>query len=75
MPRTHRLFLDGEITSQGLGQFYKPAEERLNQLIEELPKLEAEVAHLKITHLSVEDVTSETKSSKPSGRKCPSKQA
>lgn len=59
MTRTHRLFLDGEITAQGFGQFYKPAEERLNQLLAELPKLEAEVAHLKITDLSVEDVTNE----------------
>jgi site-specific DNA recombinase len=59
MTRTHRLFLDGEITAQGFGQFYKPAEERLNQLLAELPKLEAEVAHLKVTDLSVEDVTNE----------------
>ncbi|MEI9966933.1 MAG: recombinase family protein [Candidatus Moraniibacteriota bacterium] len=59
MARTHRLFLEGQVTSQGFGQFYKPAEERLNQLLAELPKLEAEVAHLKVTELSVEDVTSE----------------
>jgi hypothetical protein len=59
MTRTHRLFLDGEISAQGFGQFYKPAEERLNQLLAELPKLEAEVAHLKVTDLSVEDVTNE----------------
>jgi site-specific DNA recombinase len=59
MNRTHRLYLDGAITSQGFGQFYKPAEERLNQLLAELPRLEAEVAHLTVTELSVEDVTSE----------------
>jgi site-specific DNA recombinase len=59
MNRTHRLYLEGQITSQGFGQFYKPAEERLNRLLSELPKLEAEVAHLKVTDLSVEDVTSE----------------
>jgi site-specific DNA recombinase len=59
MTRTHCLFLEGQITSQGFGQFYKPAEERLNQLVDELPRLEAEVAHLKVTELSVEDVTSE----------------
>jgi site-specific DNA recombinase len=61
MTRTHRLYLDGQITSQGFGQFYKPAEERLNQLLAELPKLEAEVAHLKVTDVSVEEVTSEAK--------------
>lgn len=59
MTRTHRLYLDGQITSQGFGAFYKPAEERLNQLLAELPKLEAEVAHLKVTDLSVEEVTLE----------------
>jgi site-specific DNA recombinase len=59
MNRTHRLYIDGQITSQGFGQFYKPAEERLNQLLAELPRLEAEVAHLTVTELSVEDVTSE----------------
>jgi site-specific DNA recombinase len=61
MTRTHRLYLDGAITSQGFGAFYKPAEERLNQLLAELPKLEAEVAHLKVTDVSVEEVTSEAK--------------
>ena len=59
MTRTHRLYVEGNITSQGFGQFYKPAEERLNQLLAELPKLEAEVAHLKVTDLSVEEVTTE----------------
>ena len=61
MARTHRLYVDGQITSQGFGQFYKPTEERLNQLLEELPKLEAEVSHLKVTNLSVEEVTSEAR--------------
>src|SRR3984957_9128489 len=47
MTRTHRLYLDGGITTQGFGQFYKPAEERLNQLVAELPKLQAEVDLMK----------------------------
>ncbi len=32
MNRTHKLYLEGNITGQGFGEFYKPAEERLNQL-------------------------------------------
>jgi len=60
MARTHRLYLDGEITGQGFGQFYKPAEERLNQLRAELPKLEAEVDLLKINKLSADDVVHES---------------
>jgi site-specific DNA recombinase len=59
MTRTHKLYLDGEITGQGFGQFYKPAEERLNQLLAELPKLEAEIDHLKISTLSAEEVVAE----------------
>jgi site-specific DNA recombinase len=59
MTRTHRLYLDGEVTAQGFGQFYKPAEERLNQLLAELPKLEAEIDHLKVSNLSAEEVVTE----------------
>ena len=29
MKQTHQLYLEGQVTSQGFGQFYKPAEERL----------------------------------------------
>jgi site-specific DNA recombinase len=56
MTRTHRLYLDGQVTAQGFGQFYKPAEERLNQLVAELPKLEAEIDHLKVSNVSAEEV-------------------
>ncbi len=59
MTRTHRLYLDGEITGQGFGQFYKPAEQRLNQLVAEHPKLEAEVDHMKVRNISAEEVASE----------------
>ena len=59
MTRTHRLYLEGQITSQGFGEFYKPAEERLNQLRAELPKLEAEVDFLKVNRLSADDILHE----------------
>ena len=59
MTRTHRLYLDGEITSQGFGQFYKPAEERLNQLASELPKIQADVDFLKVNKLSADDILHE----------------
>ena len=51
MTRTHRLYLDRGITSQGFGAFYKLAEGRLNQLVAELPRLEAEVDLLKVNNL------------------------
>jgi site-specific DNA recombinase len=59
MAHTHRLYLDGGITSQGFGEFYKPAEEQLNQLTAELPKLQAEVDFLKVNSLSADEVLSE----------------
>lgn len=62
MTRTHKLYLEGQITSQGFGDFYKPAEERLNQLRAELPKLEAEVDLLKVNKLSADDVLHEANS-------------
>ena len=62
MTQTHRLYVDGGITAQGFAQFYKPAEERLNQLSASLPKLQAEVDYLKVNSLSAEDVLEEARS-------------
>ena len=59
MKRTHQLYIQEQITPQGFGDFYKPAEERLNQLVTELPKLEAEVDFLKVNKLSADDVLHE----------------
>ena len=59
MKQTHQLFLDKIITPQGFGDLYNPAEERLNQLLGELPKLEADVARMKIDQVSVEEVVFE----------------
>jgi site-specific DNA recombinase len=62
MTRTHRLYIEEQITAQGFGEFYKPAEARLNQLQSELPKLEAEVDFLKVNKLSAADVLHEANS-------------
>jgi len=56
MKQTHRLYVEGHVTPQGFGDFYKPAEERLNQLLTELPKLQAGVDLLKVNRLSAEDI-------------------
>lgn len=61
MRGTHQLYLDGSITSQGFGEFYKPAEERLNQLIKELPKLQAEMDYLRVNELSADAVLTEAR--------------
>jgi len=59
MTRTHRLYLEGGITVQGFKEFYTPAEQRLNQLNAELPKLQAEVDFLKVNNLSADDILHE----------------
>ncbi len=61
MSRTHRLYLDGNLTGQGFGEFYKPAELRLNQLVRELPRLQAEVDYLKVNTLSADAVLAEAR--------------
>jgi site-specific DNA recombinase len=60
MTRTHRLYIEEQITPQGFGDFYKPAETRLNQLLAELPKLESEVDLLKVNRLSADDIVHES---------------
>jgi len=62
MTRTHRLYIAEQITAQGFGDFYKPAEMRLNQLVSELPKLQAEVDFLRVNKLSADDVLHEADS-------------
>lgn len=59
MKQTHRLYVEGHITPQGFGEFYKPAEERLNQLLTELPKLQADADYLRVNSISTADVMAE----------------
>jgi site-specific DNA recombinase len=59
MKRTFQLYQDGHITPQGFGEFYKPAEEQLNQLVAELPRLQGETDAMRVNHISKEDVLTE----------------
>ncbi len=61
MKQTHELLLDKLITPQGFSDLYNPAEKRLNQLLSELPRLEAEVSRLKVEHNSAEELIHESK--------------
>lgn len=61
MDRTYRLYIDDEITSQGFGQRYKPLEERLKQIQDQIPELQGEIDFLKIQYLSSDQVLSEAK--------------
>ena len=62
MHQTHQLYLHKQISGDGFRDLYTPAEERLNQLLAELPKLEAEVDFLKVNKLSADDVLHEANS-------------
>ena len=62
MKQTHRLYVEGEITPKGFGDFYKPAEKQLDQLLTELPRLQAEVDLMKVNRISAEDVMAEANS-------------
>ena len=59
MKQTHRLYLDGEISSKGFGGLYRPLEERLAQLEGEIPRLQGEIDFMAIQLLSKEDVVSQ----------------
>jgi len=59
MEKVYRLYLDDEITPQGFGTRYKPLEERLGQMEEQLPQLQAEVDFLRIQFLSSDQILTE----------------
>jgi site-specific DNA recombinase len=59
MKKTHRLYLDGEISSKGFGDLYRPLEERLAQLDTEIPRLQGEIDFMAIQLISKEEVVSE----------------
>ena len=61
MKQSHEMLLAKIISQQGFGDLYNPAEQRLNQLLKGLPKLEADVARLKVNQISVEEVVHEAR--------------
>jgi len=60
MRQTHQLYLNQQISGDGFRDLFRPAEERFKQLQAELPKLEADVAFLKVNKLSADDVVRES---------------
>jgi len=61
MERIYRLYQEGQIDTKGFGTFYKPLNERLEQLTEDLPIRQAEVDFQHIQGLSVETVLDEAR--------------
>jgi site-specific DNA recombinase len=55
------LRIEGEISKEDFAVFYKPIEEQVRQLENQLPEIEAEIDFLKIQSLSTETVQQEAK--------------
>ena len=56
MEKVYQLYMADQITVEGFGSRYKPMEERLKQLQEEIPKTEAAADLLKVNFLSGDQI-------------------
>jgi site-specific DNA recombinase len=54
--RTYRLYLDGEISSDAFGRFFRPIEEQQKQLDAEIVRLQADLDLLKVDSFSRDQV-------------------
>ena len=59
MEKVYRLYVDDQITPEGFGSRYKPLEERLGQIEDQLPQLQAEIDFLRIQYLSSDQILAE----------------
>lgn len=57
--KLYRLYAAEQISADGFGRIFKPLEERLNSLDDELPKLQAELDFLRVQNLSRDEIVSE----------------
>jgi site-specific DNA recombinase len=61
MEKILRAYMDGELPVEGFGREYRPREERLKQLEDELPRLQGELDFLKIQYVSSDEVLAEAR--------------
>ena len=61
MDKIYRLYVEDQITPEGFGSRYKPLEERLKQIGEQIPELQGEIDFLKIQYMSRDEILSEAK--------------
>lgn len=59
MQKVYRLYTGDEISPDGFGRIYRPLEERLKQLEDQMPKVQAELDYLKIQRLSSDEIFAE----------------
>jgi len=61
MDKLYDLYMSEEITKQGFGEKYHPLAERLEQVEDQLPTLQAELDVLKIHYLSSDEIVTEAR--------------
>ncbi len=61
MDRVYNAYVADEISVQGFGRTYRPLEERLKQIEDEIPQLQGELDFLKIQFLSRDEILTEAR--------------
>jgi site-specific DNA recombinase len=62
MKKIYRLYMADQISPDGFGTAYRPLENRLKEISEQIPDLQSEVDFLKIQYLSSDEIVSEFQS-------------
>jgi site-specific DNA recombinase len=61
MDKIYRAYTNEEITMEGFGRHYRPLEERLKQIDNQIPEVQGEIDFLKIQYLSSDQIFNEAK--------------
>lgn len=62
MDKVYHLYVSEQISAEGFGRVYKPLEERLLQLEDEIPRVHAELDFIKIQYLSSDEILNDARS-------------
>ena len=61
MEKIYRAYINEEITMNGFGRHYRPLEERLKQIDNQMPEIQGEIDFLKIQYISSDQIFNEAK--------------
>jgi site-specific DNA recombinase len=61
MEKIYRAYINEEITMDGFGRHYRPLEERLKQIDNQMPEIQGEIDFLKIQYISSDQIFNEAK--------------
>jgi len=61
LEKLYRLYIEGEIPSHGYGEKFRPLDERLHQIEDDIPTVQAEIDFLKIERLSSQEIVSQAR--------------